>query len=201
MYRNIVKPGMDIILALILLIGLSPVILFTALLLSISNNGKIWFTQIRPGKNGKPFRLIKFKTMTDDINGSGELLSDANRLTKTGMWVRKFSLDELPQMLNIIQGNMSFIGPRPLLMEYLPLYNEFQKRRHEVKPGITGWAQVNGRNEVEWLKRFEYDVWYVDHLSFPLDLKIVFLTIGKVFKAKGITSRTSATMEKFRGNE
>lgn len=185
---------------MILLVMASPIMLVTAIILFIGNKGNVWFVQERPGKNAKPFKLIKFKTMNDKRNDQGELLSDAERLTPVGKWVRKLSLDELPQLINIVKGEMSFVGPRPWLMEYLPLYNTFQYRRHEVKPGITGWAQVNGRNTLEWSKRFEHDVWYVDHISFWLDVKIVVMTVIKVFKAEGISSDTSVTMEKFRGN-
>ena len=174
--------------------------LITALVLFMGNDGNVWFVQERPGKNGIPFKLIKFKTMTDKRTDQGELQSDEERLTPVGKWVRKLSLDELPQLINIVKGEMSFVGPRPWLMEYLPLYNTFQYRRHEVKPGITGWAQVNGRNTLAWKQRFEHDVWYVDHISFWVDLKILFLTVVKVFKAEGISSGTSVTMEKFKGN-
>jgi lipopolysaccharide/colanic/teichoic acid biosynthesis glycosyltransferase len=169
-------------------------------LLGIANRGHIWFLQERPGKNGKIFRVFKFKTMTDERDAQGNLLPDDKRLTAVGKFVRKTSLDELPQMINVLKGDMSIVGPRPLLVEYLPLYNQQQRRRHEVKPGITGWAQVNGRNTLDWPERFAYDVWYVDHISFALDIKILFLTIVKVFKAEGVSSGTSVTMEKFRGN-
>lgn len=182
------------------LIALSPLLLFTCIVLYVANREQVFFTQLRPGRGEQSFRLIKFKTMTDEKDDQGELLSDEQRLTKVGKWVRKLSLDELPQLFNIIKGDMSFVGPRPLLMEYLPLYNDFQKRRHEVKPGITGLAQVNGRNTLEWQKRFEHDVWYVEHQSFVLDMRIIFITVFKVFKAEGISSATSMTMEKFKGN-
>jgi undecaprenyl phosphate N,N'-diacetylbacillosamine 1-phosphate transferase len=196
----LIKPILDVVVALMLLFILTPVLLITSLFLFVGNQGKVFFMQERPGKNGIPFKLIKFRTMNDNRNSNRELLPDAERLTAVGKWVRKFSLDELPQLINIIKGEMSFVGPRPWLMEYLPLYNTFQYRRHEVKPGITGWAQVNGRNTLEWSKRFEYDVWYVDHINFWLDLKILFLTVIRVLKAEGISSGTSVTMEKFRGN-
>ena len=150
--------------------------------------------------NAKLFTVIKFKTMTDDCDDAGNLLPDDKRLTTVGKFVRKTSIDEIPQLFNVLVGNMSFVGPRPLLQEYLSLYNDTQKRRHEVKPGITGWAQVNGRNTVSWPQKFAYDVWYVDHISFALDIKILFLTVIKVFKAEGISSESSLTMEKFRGN-
>lgn len=191
---------MDRTVALLALIILSPLIGATGMLLLVANGGNVFFTQVRPGKNEKPFRLIKFKTMTDTKDANDEWLADEQRLTTLGKWVRKLSLDELPQLFNILKGDMSFIGPRPLLTEYLPLYNEFQKRRHEVKPGITGWAQVNGRNTLGWKSRFEHDIWYVDHQSFGLDMKIIFKTMLKVIKVEGISSPTSVTMEKFKGN-
>ena len=156
--------------------------------------------QERPGRNGKLFTVIKFKTMTDERDKNGNLLPDDRRLTSMGKFVRKTSLDEIPQLFNVLLGHMSFVGPRPLLKEYLPLYNEAQRRRHLVKPGITGWAQVNGRNTLSWQQKFTYDTWYVDHMSFALDIKILFLTVIKVFKAEGISSESSLTMEKFRGN-
>ena len=165
-----------------------------------TNNGKPFFFQARPGLYGKIFKVIKFKTMNDRKDKSGNLLPDDKRLTGIGAFIRKTSLDEIPQLLNVIKGDMSLIGPRPLLTEYLPLYDKVQIRRHEVKPGITGWAQVNGRNAISWEKKFEYDVWYVDHLSFLLDVKILFLTLQKVFKSEGISSATAATMERFTGN-
>jgi len=169
-------------------------------LLAVANRGKIWFTQSRPGKDEKIFTVVKFKTMNDARNERGELLPDDVRVTWIGNIIRKTSLDELPQLFNVLKGDMSIVGPRPLLVEYLPLYNNIQRRRHEVKPGITGWAQVNGRNAISWQQKFEYDVWYVKHQSFGLDLKILFLTVMKVFKAEGISSTTSVTMEKFKGN-
>ncbi|CAZ97896.1 Exopolysaccharide production protein [Zobellia galactanivorans] len=177
-----------------------PIILLVVLFLGIANRGSIFFVQKRPGKDGKIFTILKFKTMNDKKDASGNLLPDEKRLTSAGKFIRKTSLDELPQLLNVLKGDMSLIGPRPLLVSYLPLYNDYQRRRHEVKPGITGWAQVNGRNAISWNKKFEYDVWYVDHISFPLDLKILFLTVLKVVKTDGISSDTSATMELFTGN-
>jgi undecaprenyl phosphate N,N'-diacetylbacillosamine 1-phosphate transferase len=200
LYPHIVKPILDRSVALVLLILVSPIFLVVMLLLLIGNKGAVWFIQSRPGLREKIFRVIKFKTMTDARDAHGNLLPDAQRLTGIGAFVRKTSLDELPQLLNVLKGDMSFVGPRPLLVEYLPLYNDHQKRRHDVKPGITGWAQVNGRNTVQWKTRFEYDVWYVDHQSVLLDLKILFLTVIKVLKAEGISSGTTATMEKFNGN-
>ncbi len=201
MYKLFLKRLFDISMALVLILLLSPLILTTIVLLAIANAGKPFFFQKRPGKEGVVFTIAKLKTMNDKRSPDGELLSDEERLTSVGKVIRKLSLDELPQLINVLKGQMSFVGPRPLLVEYLPLYNEKQKRRHEVKPGITGWAQVNGRNTVDWEKKFEYDVWYVDHLSFGLDLKILFLTIVKVFKSEDINSGTSATMEKFRGTK
>lgn len=182
------------------MIVLLPVFVLLVLILIITNQGSAFFFQKRPGKDGKIFTIAKLKTMNDRRDKEGELLPDGERLTTIGKIVRKLSLDELPQLFNVLKGEMSFIGPRPLLVEYMPLYNEEQSRRHAVRPGITGWAQVNGRNTIEWKKKFEFDVWYVDHLSFSLDLKIIFLTIMKVVKSQDINSETSATMEKFTGN-
>lgn len=200
LYPRLIKPLFDRTVSLIALLVLSPVIFLVVVLLFIANKGKVWFTQKRPGKHGKIFTVIKFKTMTDDRGPDGELLPDDKRLTAIGKLVRKTSIDEIPQLFNVLLGHMSFVGPRPLLTEYLSLYNEEQRRRHEVKPGITGWAQVNGRNTLSWQQKFAYDVWYVEHISFALDLKILFLTVIKVFKAEGISSESSLTMEKFRGN-
>jgi undecaprenyl phosphate N,N'-diacetylbacillosamine 1-phosphate transferase len=200
LYTNKIKPLIDtFISSLILLIAL-PVFLAIVIVLYFVNDGHVWFTQERPGKNGEVFSVIKFKTMSDERDASGNLLPDEKRLSGVGKFIRKTSLDELPQLLNVVRGHMSLVGPRPLLTEYLPLYNDVQRRRHEVKPGITGWAQVNGRNTVSWPQKFAYDVWYVDHISFWLDIKILFLTVMKVFKAEGISSETSVTMEKFHGN-
>ncbi len=201
MYKSFFKHSIDFTLALITFIVLSPIFLSATLLLSIANNGKAFFLQKRPGKNGKIFKVIKFKTMNDKKDKEGNLLPDEKRLTHVGKWIRKFSVDEIPQLLNVIAGHMSLIGPRPLLVEYLELYNDTQKRRHEVKPGITGWAQINGRNSISWKEKFKLDVWYVDNISFVLDIKIVFLTIKKVLISEGINSKTSATMEKFTGNK
>jgi undecaprenyl phosphate N,N'-diacetylbacillosamine 1-phosphate transferase len=199
-YVSIVKPLFDKATAFVVLIVASPLLVISIILLWFANKGNIWFLQERPGKNGKIFRVFKFKTMTDERDAQGNLLPDDKRLTAVGKFVRKTSLDELPQMINVLKGDMSIVGPRPLLVEYLPLYNHQQRRRHEVKPGITGWAQVNGRNALDWPERFACDVWYVDHISFALDIKILFLTVVKVFKAEGVSSGTSVTMEKFRGN-
>jgi undecaprenyl phosphate N,N'-diacetylbacillosamine 1-phosphate transferase len=201
LYTNFVKPLLDKVVALIVLTVASPLLFITWILLVVVNKGPAWFIQPRPGKNGEIFHIIKFKTMSDARDASGNLLSDEARLTAIGKLVRKLSLDELPQLINVLKGDMSIVGPRPLLVEYLPLYNAQQKRRHAVRPGITGWAQVNGRNAISWEQKFEYDIWYVDHCSFFIDTKILFLTIVKVFKTDGITSATSATMEKFRGNK
>ncbi|WP_046288049.1 sugar transferase [Zobellia galactanivorans] len=200
MYRYFFKRLIDFIMALSILTLALPIILLVVLFLGIANRGSIFFVQKRPGKDGKIFTILKFKTMNDKKDASGNLLPDEKRLTSAGKFIRKTSLDELPQLLNVLKGDMSLIGPRPLLVSYLPLYNDYQRRRHEVKPGITGWAQVNGRNAISWNKKFEYDVWYVDHISFPLDLKILFLTVLKVVKTDGISSDTSATMELFTGN-
>lgn len=178
---------------------LSPIFILLTILLAVANSGNPFFTQIRPGKNARPFRLIKFKTMNDKKDASGKLLPDAERLTAIGKFIRKTSLDELPQLINVLKGDMSLIGPRPLLMEYLPLYNKEQARRHEVKPGITGWAQVNGRNALSWEQKFEYDVYYVDNCSFVLDFKVLIKTTGKVFISEGISQYGHATAEKFTG--
>lgn len=201
MYRSVFKPLFDFCVALVALLLASPLILGSMLALAIVNRGKIWFLQPRPGKGGKIFTVIKFKTMTDARDAQGVLLPDADRLTAVGRFIRKTSLDELPQLINVVKGDMSLVGPRPLLVEYLPRYSAEQARRHDVRPGITGWAQVNGRNAISWKQKFTYDVWYVDNLSAALDIKILFLTVMKVFKADGITSDTSVTMEKFMGNE
>lgn len=200
-YRKIIKPICDFIFSLIVFIILLPIFLIIVFILLIANNGKPFFFQPRPGLHGEIFKVIKFKTMNDKKDINGKLLSDDKRMTKVGSFIRKTSLDEIPQLLNVIKGSMSLIGPRPLLVEYLSLYDNFQKKRHEVKPGITGWAQVNGRNAIRWEQKFEYDVWYVNNLSFALDIKIFFLTLKKVFKTEGISSATSKTMEKFSGNQ
>ncbi|MUV03622.1 lipid carrier--UDP-N-acetylgalactosaminyltransferase [Flavobacterium rakeshii] len=200
MYKNVLKRLIDFLLALLALLVFSPVLLVVGVCLFFANSGKPFFFQKRPGKGGKVFSIVKFKTMTDARDVNGDLLSDAERLTSIGAFVRKTSLDEIPQLLNVLKGDMSLVGPRPLLVQYLPLYNEVQNRRHEVKPGITGWAQVNGRNAISWQDKFTLDVWYVDNLSFKLDLKILFLTVKKVFKSEGVSSSTSVTMEVFKGN-
>ena len=200
MYRFFFKRLFDIILALIGLVLLFPIFMAVTILLYFANRGKPFFVQIRPGKKVKSFKIIKFKTMNDRKNENGQLLSDAERLTNVGRFVRKTSLDEIPQLINVLKGDMSLIGPRPLLPEYLHLYSDFQNRRHEVKPGITGWAQVNGRNAISWDKKFEYDVWYVENLSFFLDVKIFFKTIFKVLKSDGINAANVATIEPFEGS-
>lgn len=201
MYKNYFKTLIDKILSLLGMVILCPVFIVITFALLIDNKGKAFFTQDRPGKNGKIFKIIKFKTMNDKKDAQGNLLSDADRLSVFGKIVRKTSLDEIPQLFNVLIGNMSLIGPRPLLPEYLPLYNSFQNKRHLVKPGITGWAQVNGRNAITWQKKFELDVWYVNHLSFWLDIKIIFLTIKKVFVSEGINAEGEATTIAFKGNE
>ena len=191
----------DFIIVFCVLAVIWPILLFVMLWLHFANKGTgIFFTQERTGKNGKIFKVIKFKTMTDKRDANGKLLSDAERLTKVGRFVRSTSVDELPQLFNVLKGDMALVGPRPLLPQYLSLYSKEQARRHEVRPGITGWAQVNGRNAISWNKKFALDVWYVDHCSFLLDLKIIFLTIKKVFVREGISSDTSVTMEPFTGN-
>ncbi|EFK9652823.1 undecaprenyl phosphate N,N'-diacetylbacillosamine 1-phosphate transferase [Campylobacter jejuni] len=198
MYEKVFKRIFDFILALVLLVLFSPVILITALLLKITQ-GSVIFTQNRPGLDEKIFKIYKFKTMRDERDEKGELLSDELRLKAFGKIVRSLSLDELLQLFNVLKGDMSFVGPRPLLVEYLPLYNKEQKLRHKVRPGITGWAQVNGRNAISWQKKFELDVYYVKNISFLLDLKIMFLTALKVLKRSGVSKEGHVTTEKFNG--
>ena len=200
MYKNFIKPAIDFVLALVGFLFLSPVFVLVTIGLFFANDGKPFFFQLRPGKDGKIFKIIKFKTMTDKKDENGNLLPDADRLTKIGSFVRKTSLDEIPQLLNVIKGDMALVGPRPLLPQYLELYNDFQRRRNEVKPGITGWAQVNGRNSISWEKKFEYDVWYVDNVSFLLDVKILIMTVLKVVKSEGINEQGQATSNEFKGN-
>jgi lipopolysaccharide/colanic/teichoic acid biosynthesis glycosyltransferase len=200
MYKNIIKRLLDFLISFILLIVIAPILVLVSLVLCVANKGNPFFYQIRPGKNEKLFKIVKFKTMTDEKDKNGQLLPDEKRLTSVGKWVRKTSLDELPQLINVVKGEMSLIGPRPLLPEYLPLYNAEQRKRHLVKPGITGWAQVNGRNAINWQQKFDYDIFYVKHISIILDFKIILLTIKKVFLREGISSNTSVTMEKFKGN-
>ncbi len=200
MYRNCIKRILDFCIAFCALSFLWPILLVITIFLHFANKGAgAFFTQERPGKNAKIFRVIKYKTMTDERDAEGKLLPDAQRLTKIGKIVRSLSIDELPQLFNVLKGDMSFVGPRPLLVKYLPLYSKEQMRRHDVRPGITGWAQVNGRNAITHTKKFEYDVWYVDNLSFLLDVKILFLTIKKVFVREGISGDGIATAETFDG--
>lgn len=201
MYKNCFKRMIDCCLAMVAIVLLSPVMAAVAVLLAVANKGAgVVFTQTRPGKNGRLFKVMKFKTMTDERDENGNLLPDAQRLTKTGKFIRSTSLDELPQLFNVLKGDMALIGPRPLLPQYLPLYSKEQARRHDVRPGITGWAQVHGRNAISWKKKFELDVWYVDHCSFWLDLKIILLTVKKVVVREGITKEGQATTEFFNGN-
>lgn len=201
MYKNLIKPILDFILAFLLIIVFSPIILIVALLIKLKLGSPILFTQERPGLNGKIFRIYKFRTMSDERDSKGNLLSDELRLKGFGKLIRKSSLDELPQLFNVLKGEMSFVGPRPLLVEYLKLYNQEQAKRHNVKPGITGWAQVNGRNAISWEEKFKLDVYYVEHISFMLDCKILYMTFFKVLKRKDINSNTNITMEKFTGNK
>lgn len=201
MYKNLIKPILDFILAFLLIIIFSPIILIVALLIKLKLGSPILFTQERPGLNGKIFRIYKFRTMSDERDSKGDLLSDELRLKGFGKFIRKSSLDELPQLFNVLKGEMSFVGPRPLLVEYLKLYNQEQAKRHNVKPGITGWAQVNGRNTISWEEKFKLDVYYVEHISFMLDCKILYMTFFKVLKRKDINSNTNITMEKFTGNK
>jgi len=201
LYRDYFKRILDFLAALIGLIVLLPFCIIILPVVSISNGGPVFFCQIRPGLNNHLFKLIKLKTMTDKRDEFGKLLPDNSRLTNLGRLLRSLSVDEFPQLINILKGDMSLVGPRPLLTEYLPLYSEFQKRRHEIRPGITGWAQVNGRNELSWQKKFELDIWYVDNLSFILDLKILLMTVSRVIRRQGINSGDIVTMEKFTGND
>lgn len=200
MYKNYFKRLFDFSGAFFGLLLLSPIFIIVTIALYIANQGKPFFFQERPGKDERIFKIIKFKSMNDKKDKNGKLLPDAERLTKAGSFVRKTSLDEIPQLINVLKGDMSLIGPRPLLIQYLPLYNKEQKRRHDVRPGITGWAQVNGRNAISWQQKFEYDVWYVNHISFLLDLKILYLTIKKVFIREGISQEGEATTAYFKGN-
>lgn len=200
MYKPFIKPILDFFMAVISLLVLSPIFIIITVLLIIANKGKPFFFQKRPGKNERIFKIIKFKTMNDKKDANGNLLPDGDRLTAIGRFVRKTSLDEIPQLLNVIKGDMSLVGPRPLLPEYLPLYNNQQKIRHEVKPGITGWAQVNGRNALSWQDKFKHDVEYVEGLNLALDLKILYLTFKKVFISEGINQGNQATAAKFKGN-
>ena len=200
LYRNIIKPAADRCVALIALVVTLPITLIVTGLLFFYNSGKPFFFQLRPGLNQRVFKIIKFKTMTDARDAAGNLRPDADRLTWIGSVVRKTSLDELPQLLNVLRGDMSLVGPRPLLVEYLPRYSPRQQTRHHVRPGITGWAQVNGRNAISWQQKFEYDAWYVENQSFGLDFKILWLTVLKVLQSDGVNSSTAATMDKFMGD-
>lgn len=200
MYKNYFKRLFDFFAAFFGLLVFSPIFIVVMIGLYVANQGKPFFFQARPGKDERIFKIIKFKTMNDKKDAQGNLLPDADRLTPIGAFVRKTSLDEIPQLINVLKGDMSLIGPRPLLPQYLPLYNETQKRRHQVRPGITGWAQVNGRNAISWSKKFELDVEYVDNLSFMMDVKVFLMTFKKVFKSEGISQEGQATAEAFNGN-
>ena len=195
------KNILDFIISLLAIILLSPLLVILGLIIFFSFGSPVFFIQIRPGFLGKPFNFFKFRTMTNTKNSDGDLLPDKNRLTPLGSFLRKTSLDELPSLWNVLKGNMSLVGPRPLLMEYLPLYSKEQMRRHEVKPGITGWAQINGRNAISWVEKFELDVWYVENQSFWLDIRILLLTIWKVMKREGVSHKKFSTMPQFRGNK
>jgi len=201
MYKGFFKRFIDLLISLIALVVLSPVLCVITIILHFANNGAgVFFWQERPGKGGVTFKIIKFKTMTDEKNENGDLLPEERRLTKVGKFVRSISIDELPQLINVLKGDMSLIGPRPLLIRYLPLYSQQQARRHEMRPGITGWAQVNGRNSISWHQKFEYDVWYIDHANLWIDIKILFLTLKKVFIREGIGFETSLTEDFFTGD-
>ena len=202
MYKHFFKCFFDFTLSLIGLIVISPILILVCILLFVANgDAGAFFVQTRPGKGGELFKVIKFKTMSDKRDSAGNLLPDSERITSVGRVVRSLSIDELPQLINVLKGDMSLVGPRPLLVQYLPLYSERQLRRHEVKPGMTGWAQVNGRNAISWEQKFEYDVWYVNNLSLWLDIKIVFLTVKRVFFRDGINAGSDITMEPFKGNK
>lgn len=200
MYNLIFKPLIDFLIAITTLLILSPFIILITVILASANKGNPFFVQPRPGKDERLFKIIKFRTMSNKRDAHGELLPDAQRLTRVGKFVRKTSVDEIPQLLNVLKGDMSLIGPRPLLPEYLSLYNSRQRKRHLVKPGITGWAQVNGRNAISWSQKFELDVWYVENLSFSLDMKIINKTFKKVLISEGINTEGQVTTEKFKGN-
>ena len=201
MYKHFFKRVIDFTIALIALLVIWPILLVIYIWLTISNKGAgALFYQERPGLHGRIFKVIKFKTMTDERDAEGNLLPDADRLTKVGRFVRSTSIDELPQLINVLKGDMALIGPRPLRVYYLPLYSKEQMRRHDVRPGISGWAQCHGRNAISWTQKFEYDVWYVDHVSLWTDIKVIFITINNVLRRKDINSATSATMDFFNGN-
>lgn len=194
------KAILDFLSALLILLILSPIFLVLTIVLSIQNNGQPFFRQKRPGYKERPFYLTKFKSMNDERDANGQLLPDMQRMTRVGAFIRKTSLDELPQLFNVLRGEMSLVGPRPLLFKYIPLYSAEQRRRHEVKPGITGWAQVNGRNSISWKRKFELDIYYVNHQSFWLDLKILLLTVQKVFRQEGVNQSTARPMQPFNGH-
>ncbi len=201
MYKNFFKRVIDFIISFIAIICLSPILLVVTIWLHFANKGAgVFFFQDRPGKGSKIFKIIKFKTMTDERDEKGNLLPDAKRLTKVGRFVRSTSIDELPQLFNVLKGDMALIGPRPLLVQYLPLYSQEQARRHEVRPGITGWAQCHGRNAISWTEKFKFDVWYVDHCSLMTDIKVIFTTIKKVLRRADISQEGEATMEAFNGH-
>jgi undecaprenyl phosphate N,N'-diacetylbacillosamine 1-phosphate transferase len=196
----ILKRVIDVSLSFLILLVLFPILLYVSLHLFVFNKRQVFFVQLRPGKNESLFQLIKFKTMSDMKDSNGHLLPDDQRLTSVGRFIRKTSIDELPQLINVLKGDMAIVGPRPLLVQYLPLYSQKQRRRHEVKPGITGWAQINGRNKISWEEKFDLDVWYVDNQSLFLDIKILFFTISKVLKSEGVNKNSELTMEIFKGN-
>jgi sugar transferase EpsL len=196
-----IKRIFDTLISFFALIILSPVLLLISVMVIIKFGWPVFFTQTRPGFKGRPFKIIKFRTMTNEMDENGEFLSEELRITPFGMWLRSTSLDELPELINVLKGEMSIVGPRPLLMEYLPLYDSFQKRRMDLKPGITGWAQVNGRNAIPWPEKFQMDIWYVDNQSLWLDIKIIFLTLKKVISREGISHENEVSMPKFKGNE
>lgn len=198
-YRNLIKRVIDVILSFLMFVILSPVFLILFITLSIHHRGTPFFSQTRPGKDNVPFQILKFKTMSDLVNEKGELLADSDRITSFGRVIRKTSLDEIPQLINVLKGDMSLVGPRPLLNDYIKLYSPKQARRHEVRPGVTGWAQINGRNAISWDSKFRFDVWYVDNLSFPLDLRILFQTLGNVLVGKGVTQQGHVSMGRFEG--
>ena len=200
MYSQVIKPFLDRFLAFLLFVVFSPVWVLLSVLIYVTMGLPLFFRQERPGHKESLFSIYKFRTMTNERDTQGKLLEDEQRLKGMGKLIRSTSMDELPQLLNVLRGEMSFVGPRPLLKEYLPLYSQKQKKRHDVKPGITGWAQVNGRNAISWEQKFEYDIWYVEHLSFGLDLKIIWLTVWKILHRGDISSQTSVTMERFEGN-
>jgi lipopolysaccharide/colanic/teichoic acid biosynthesis glycosyltransferase len=199
-YTKFIKPAADRFFALFLLVVISPLLLGIIVMLGFSNKGNIFFKQKRPGKHEKIFIVLKFKTMNDKKDNKSNLLPDKERLHKLGLLLRKTSLDEIPQLFNVLKGDMSFVGPRPLLVEYLPLYTEKQRLRHSIKPGITGWAQINGRNAISWEDKFNHDIWYVKHKSFVLDIKILFLTFFRIVQAKDVNKKNTATTTKFKGN-